>query len=446
MDANTLNLFNETDTVAWVGAGGKSSLIFYFAKNLFTKCVISTSTHLANTQKKWAEQFSEINSLNQLKELSLKDYQGAHLITEIELKTEPGKLLGLRKDFMDLLINKCKYDRIPLFIEADGSKNRPIKAPASHEPAIPLNVNKVCVVAGLSAIGKPINSNFVHRTELVAKILHKLPSENLTLDDYYLLLTSNEGGLKSIPEGIKKYLFLNQSDLLNGDKSIYKLALKCKRHFDHVLITYYDKTTNLLDVKADFEQVGCILLAAGESKRFGSPKQLAKWHDKTFFETVINNISVTTLKPVVVVTGAYQELLNPIISNYTNIINIFNPKWKDGQSESIKIGVEAIKNDVNAVIFLLVDQPQISSEMINRILIEYARTKTDIIAYEYNGKLRHPVLFSRVTFGDLKSIQGDTGGRQLFKNYSPLEIPINDSFYAMDFDTPEELAKFIESY
>lgn len=446
MDPKSLNLFNESDTVAWVGAGGKSSLLFYLAKNLFSKCVISTSTHLALTQKNWAEQFSEITSLNQLKELRLNNYPGTHLITEIELNSEPGKLLGLRNEFMDVLINKCKNDSIPLFIEADGSKNRPIKAPATHEPAIPLNVNKVCVVAGLSAIGKPINSNFVHRPELVAKILHKSPSEKLNLDDFYLLITSEEGGLKSIPEGVEKYLFLNQSDLLAGDENIYELALNCKRHFDHVLITYYDKTTKLLDVKADFDQVGCILLAAGESKRFGSPKQLAKWHGSTFLETVLNNISDTTLKPVVVVTGAYQALVNPIISNCTNIINIFNPNWKDGQSESIKIGIKKIKKYANAVIFLLVDQPQISSEMINRILIEYACTKTDVIAYEYNGKLHHPVLFSNVTYTDLLLIQGDSGGRQLFKKYSPLEIPITDSFFALDIDTPEELEKILKSH
>ena len=179
---------------------------------------------------------------------------------------------------------------------------------------------------------------------------------------------------------------------------------------------------------ADFDDVGCILLAAGESKRFGSPKQLAKWHGNTFLETVLNNISATTLKPVIVVTGAYQASLNSITSNYKNIINIFNPKWKNGQSESIKIGVETIKKYVNAVVFLLVDQPQISSEMINQILIEYACTKTNIIAYEYQGKLRHPVLFSSVTFDDLLCIQGDSGGRQLFKKYSPLEIPLTILF------------------
>ena len=114
--------------------------------------------------------------------------------------------------------------------------------------------------------------------------------------------------------------------------------------------------------------------------------------------------------------------------------------------KSIKIGVETIKKFVNAVVFLLVDQPQISSEMINQILIEYACTKTNIIAYEYQGKLRHPVLFSSVTFDDLLCIQGDSGGRQLFKKYSPLEIPLNNSFFAMDIDTPEDLANYINSY
>lgn len=446
MDSKNLHLFNETDIVAWVGAGGKSSLIFSLAKIFFSRCVISTSTHMADFQRKWADNFSEINKIEQIEKINFKKIQGTYLLTEHVNDIESGKLPGLRQEFMDLLIYKCKYNRIPLFIEADGSKNRPIKTPGLHEPAIPQNVNKVCVVAGLSGLGKSINSNSVHRPELAANILNKSQSDIITIDDYYNLLTSEKGGLKSIPEGADRYLFLNQSDLLENLESIYELAFRCKPYFNHVLITYYDNKSKSIKFVADFGQVGCILLAAGESKRFRTPKQLAKWHSHTFLETTINNISSTTLKPITVVTGAYHELLSPILSQFTNIINIYNPGWKKGQSGSVRIGIESLNENIEAVIFLLVDQPQINPEMLNRIVVEYARTKSDIIGYEYKGKIRHPVLFSRNTFNDLLSIQGDSGGRQLFKKYSPLAIPINNSFFAMDFDTPEELANFLKTY
>jgi molybdenum cofactor cytidylyltransferase len=434
-----LNLFNKSDIVAWVGAGGKSTLIFTLARTIYSNCVISTSTHLGSDQLSNANNFTEIYSDEQLKALNLDNYIGTHLITGPKSLSEPTKVIGFNQDSFDILFSKCKEGSLPIFIEADGSKNKPLKAPADHEPAIPKGVNKVCVVVGLSVIGKKLTQENVHRPEILASLINKSPGSEITWNDIYELLSSEYGSLKSIPDKTEKYLFLHQSDFINNKTALYTLAMKCKAHFDHVLISNYNRLEKTIEIDAHFGKVGCIILAAGESKRFGSPKQLAIWKNQTFIENTLDEVSKTCLKPIVVVTGAYHELIQPYLGRYQNIVNLYNRGWKLGQSSSVKTGLLYLKDKVEAIIFLLVDQPQIDHDMINKVIISYACGKRDIILHKYKEENRHPVLFSHNTFSDLLEIHGDSGGKQLFNKFIPFELIIDDPFLALDFDSSESL-------
>ena len=439
MNLTDLKLFTNSDLVAWVGAGGKSTLIFTLANTLYEKCIITTSTHLSFDQISTADHFTEINSTEQFDSLDLEKYEGTHLITGPESQIEPGKVTGIKQEIFYSLLNKCKKINLPVFIESDGSKNKPLKAPAKHEPAIPKGVNKVCVVVGLSAIGKQLTHEAVHRPELFSSLIKKPLGSKITWNDIYKLVINEEGSQKAIPINTEKYLFLNQSDQIINKNKLYNLALKCKSHFDHVLITNYDQTENNIEVEAHFGKIGCVLLAAGESKRFGSPKQLASWHNLTFIENILNEVSKTCLNPIVVVTGAYHDVIHPYLVKYQNIVNLYNPEWKSGQSSSVKSGLLFLKDNVEAIVFLLVDQPQIDHNMINKVVINFACSKPDIILHKYKNNNRHPVLFSKNTFYDLKKIQGDSGGKQLFNKYIPFEIIIEDPYLALDFDSPDLL-------
>ena len=441
LNITDLKLFSKSDLVAWVGAGGKSTLIFTLAKTLFTNCVITTSTHFGSDQIYNADHYTEIKSIEDISSLGLENFVGTHLITGSESKFEAGKITGLSEEPLILLFSKCKKLTLPVFIEADGSKMKPIKAPAGHEPAIPGGVNKVCVVIGLSAINQPITSETVHRPELIANILNKQLGEQITWEDVYELAINESGSQKSIPCSAEKYLFLHQSDCISKKEDIHNLAVKCKPYFKHVLITKYNQTKDVIEVEAHFGSVGCVVLAAGESKRFGSPKQLAIWNKKTFIENIMDEVSRTCLKPNVVVTGAFHEDIDPFIVRYQNITNLYNPDWQSGQASSVKTGLLFLKNNVEAIIFLLVDQPQININMINKVIITYACLKPNIIVHKFENKNRHPVLFSKNTFTDLLEIQGDSGGRQLFSKFIPFELIIKDSLLAVDFDSPESLTK-----
>ena len=117
--------------------------------------------------------------------------------------------------------------RIPLFIEADGSRQKPLKAPAGHEPAIPGFVHQVLVVAGLSALGKPLTTDWVHRPERFAAITGLEPGDEITPNTLAQLLLHPQGGLKNIPPGARVTALLNQAD----NQELRDIARKLILHF-----------------------------------------------------------------------------------------------------------------------------------------------------------------------------------------------------------------------
>lgn len=435
MRISTLNLFSETDQVAWVGAGGKTSLIFSIAHELFSKkCVITTTTKMASTEIKFADQSIKLKELDQFDGDRINNIT---LIYRGSAENEKSKITGLHTEKLKALSEILYHHQIPLMIEADGSKRKSFKFPGDHEPNIPLFVNKVCVVAGLSAIGKPLTEEFFHRPEEIAKALHISIGETITIDHIFEILTHPKGGLKNIPEQAEKILFLHQADYIIENKVINDLALKLKGFYDQVLLSEINNGS--LQIQAHWGNIGCVILAAGSGSRFGGPKQLAIYKQKTFIENVIEIAQTVHFKDRIVILGShFEEIRNVINKNDVNILN--NVQWESGQASSVRMGVSYfLKGSVDAIIFLLVDQPQIISNMINDVLCVFAYQKPNIIVYDYNGQNRHPILFSKDTFQELLNIHGDKGGRQLFEKIPPFKINLENDYLAIDIDTIEDL-------
>lgn len=358
---------------------------------------------------------------------------------------EADKLKGLNDLLLIQLSDYCFTNSIPLFIEADGARRKSLKAPAPHEPAIPHFCTKVCVVAGLSAIGKPFTDEIVHRAAIFGKLVGIELNEIITWNHLFKYLTHPEGGLKSIPENAEKILFLNQCDQIEDQDQLLEIAIRCRAFYDHVLISSFKQSDKGLFIFAHFGKIAGVLLAAGEAKRFCSPKQLQNWNGKSFIRQIVEKMNLTILEPRFAIVGAYQQLIFNEIHDL-NIQLITNDAWQTGQASSVTRAINLVSEDCEAVIFLLVDQPQVTVEMINELIKLYAISRSAIITHQFNGQYRHPVLFSRQTFPYLKEIKGDSGGRQLFSIFDPVTIPIKDPFLAFDIDSPSDLEKFTAMY
>jgi molybdenum cofactor cytidylyltransferase len=195
--------------------------------------------------------------------------------------------------------------------------------------------------------------------------------------------------------------------------------------------------------------VSIIILAAGASSRMGAPKQLLLVDGKTLIKRICDTAMDTTCHPIVVVLGANRNL----IRNETErmpITVIDNPQWENGMSSSIKMGLAGAymtEKAIEAVIFLTVDMPYVSAELINK-MIEKAESdeKIEIVACKYENQMGIPVLFKRSIFTDLLELSGDEGAKKVVVKNKDKTVFIDFPEGKLDLDTVEEYRNFVSKY
>ena len=192
------------------------------------------------------------------------------------------------------------------------------------------------------------------------------------------------------------------------------------------------------------ESVAGIILAAGASRRMGRSKQLLLWRGKPFICQVAHTALDAGLAPAVVVTGAEADDVRAALAGVPVEI-VHNPGWAEGQSTSVRMGLQALSPETTAAIFLLADQPHIPVELVRALAERHAQTQPPIVAPMIEGRRGNPVLFDRSTFPDLMSLRGDAGGRLLFSRYSITAVPWDDASLLLDVDTLEDYQRLLKS-
>ncbi|HSF83984.1 MAG TPA: selenium cofactor biosynthesis protein YqeC, partial [Anaerolineales bacterium] len=343
---------------------------------------------------------------------------------------------------------------IPLLIEADGSRQLPLKAPGEHEPALPFlgsyqatgpALDLVIVVAGLSALGQPLDASRVHRPERFAELAGLSMGAAISPQAVRRLLLHPQGGLKNIPLGVKRAVLLNQADtpelqsqantLLGGSAGEPGLLSE----YQAVVIASLDSQK----IWAVHEPVAGIVLAAGKASRFGRAKQVLEWRGETLVHRAARTALEAGLKPVVVVTGAYRTEIQTALADL-QVELVHNPDWEAGQSTSVRAGVDALHEHGGSAVFLLVDQPLVSTSLIQRLVETHAASLGPVIAPQAGGRRANPVLFDRRTFPELLALEGDQGGRQLFSKYAPTWVTWHDESVLREIDTPEDYQSLLE--
>jgi molybdenum cofactor cytidylyltransferase len=206
--------------------------------------------------------------------------------------------------------------------------------------------------------------------------------------------------------------------------------------YDSVIISSLEQEK----IFAVHEPVAGVILAAGESKRFGQPKQLLDWKGQSFVRAVAKTALEAGLSPVLVVTGANAEQVGQAITDLpVNVIN--NEDWKSGQGSSIRAAIKALtlQSDrrVGAGIFLLTDQPQVTTSILQALVEKHAEGLYPVVAPMVMDQRANPVLFDRATFPDLLTLEGDVGGRAIFHKHRVEYLPWHDDRLLLDVDTPE---------
>ncbi len=444
---------SKTPRVALVGSGGKTSALTVLAQELPKPLVVSTTTHLGTWQIGFVDQHIIINDDTNWEILEDKFSSGIILITQYP---DGDRLPGLRIDQINRVHEICESRQLPLLLECDGSRQRPLKAPRYNEPPIPEFVDTVVVVAGLTGIGKSLYKDTVYNPEIFSKLGNLPIGDIISIRALEKVIGHQQGGLKKIPNHANRILLLNQADRPSLQIQAGKIAKTLQTGFNSIIVTEISRNI----IHTVFEPAAAIILAAGSSSRYGQTKQLLDFHGVPFIKAVTLSAINAGLSPIVVVTGADANAVNnALLDLSTDIKTIFNPNWKIGQSTSIQTGIDAINSDqiyqnrgseltnfqVNpgSAIFLLADQPQVTPTILRCLVEEHSHTLSTVIAPLIDGRRGNPVLFDKETFPDLRNLEGDVGGRGIFSKFSPSYLDWNDISLLDDVDNLTDYERLI---
>lgn len=184
-------------------------------------------------------------------------------------------------------------------------------------------------------------------------------------------------------------------------------------------------------------KLGCVIMAAGASSRFGENKLLQDFLGKPLFTCVLN-AAEGVFEKTVVVTG--YEIIEKTAEKM-GFLSVKNEHPELGVSHTIRLGSGALQ-DCDGVVFATADQPLLSRETLCRLAAEFGKEPSCIHAVCADGKRGNPCVFPKSLFGELVSLEGDTGGGAVIKAHSHLlrllEVPSEE---LLDCDTPAALVK-----
>ena len=177
-------------------------------------------------------------------------------------------------------------------------------------------------------------------------------------------------------------------------------------------------------------KTAAVVLAAGASTRFGSPKQLARLGGETLLERAVRTARDAECSPVVVVLGASAAQIQAacLLGDARVVVN---EDWPSGMGGSIACGVRTL-HDVDGCVVMTCDMPSVTSAHLQRLAASGEPT-----ASAYAGRRGVPAYFPAAMFGELLKLHGDAGARELLRAAKSLELAGGE----LDIDTPEDLGK-----
>ena len=182
-----------------------------------------------------------------------------------------------------------------------------------------------------------------------------------------------------------------------------------------------------------------LVLGAGASTRFGSPKQLLPYKTTTLLGWVVSQAAhATGLDEVLVVLGrASEEIRDRVDFGGARVVD--NPVFTEGCSSSYRSGIAALNPNSNAVMIVLGDQPGVSPNVINRVAADWRENGGEIVLCNYEGRRGHPMLFARSFFERLVALHGDKAAWKLVDANPQLVREVSFDMPApRDIDTLED--------
>jgi molybdenum cofactor cytidylyltransferase len=347
------------------------------------------------------------------------------------------KAHGIPAEVAGALIERPDVDYV--WVEADGARRRPCKAPGEHEPVIPFGTTLVVPVVGIDAVGGRVG-DVAHRPERVEALTGLGLDEAVTAEALGTLITHPNGGRKGVPVGARVVPLINKvetGEQLRAARAVARQVLE-EGEIKRVVIGAIRQTHRpVVEVQ---RRVTAVVLAAGEGKRMGDKtKQLLPWGETTVLGQTLRNVLGSAVHDVIVVTGHEAEAVEAVTIT-EGARTIHNPDYAVGEMlSSLQVAVKDLDDGVAAVLVVLADQPMVETETLDKIQGAFWQGWGDLIAPVFDGKRGNPVLIGRRYFEELLALPVGAAPRDLVKRHLDelYLIEVGSDSILRDLDTVE---------
>jgi CTP:molybdopterin cytidylyltransferase MocA len=168
--------------------------------------------------------------------------------------------------------------------------------------------------------------------------------------------------------------------------------------------------------------IGAVVLAAGASTRFGSPKQ------QRLVGEVLDRLARAPVDEIVVVSGAHE--LRPWVAA-AGVQLVECPDWERGPGASLRCGLAVLSSSSQAAVVVLADGPDLATAAVTRLIGDWLSNGGDLVAASYAGERGHPLLLDRSAWADVP----DDG----LRSRRPRLVPCDDLGAPGDVDVPADL-------
>ncbi len=440
----------QSEVVALVGGGGKTTTMFQLAAEIVAgggRVVTTTTTRIFEAQIALAPAHF-IAGQTSLEALAEALDRTGHLLITGTVDAAAGKAMAVPLEMIR------QWQHLPgqptLIIEADGSRMRPLKAPAEHEPVIPPETTVVVPVAGVDVLGRTLSDQYVHRAARAADLAGVSIGTTITPEIVARLLTHPAGGLKGAPPSARVTPLINKvenADDLAGARQIAELVLQAGRCSGVAL----GRVRRPPPVIETWGRVAAVVLAAGQSRRMGQLKPVLPWGEGgTILGEVVRRLRQSpAISEIVVVTGRDHERVEAAAmagleaTSGPPVRTVFNPKFDRAEmARSLEAGINSLPDNCQAALVALGDQPQVSVEALAAVAQRWRETLAPVVAPFYAGQRGNPVLLDRAAWPLVRALPDEANPREIFTAAGGVErVEWPDDTILRDLDTPEDYAR-----
>jgi molybdenum cofactor cytidylyltransferase len=184
------------------------------------------------------------------------------------------------------------------------------------------------------------------------------------------------------------------------------------------------------------------ILAAGESRRMGSPKALVPLRGLTFVQHLVDAASVPRVGVIRIVLGAGAEEIRARLGVEPATI-VVNPDWEKGQLSSIHAAIRSLPAGTEGLILAPVDHPLISTNLVLRLIKQFDSTDKQIVLPTFHSRRGHPVIFRASLYDELLEASPEVGARQVVWAHEQeiAEVATEEEGVVLNLNDPETLKK-----